>query len=241
MKKIFLMLVCSLFLGQIGNAQLLQNIESVYKEYMSNLIKGEVKGKLNFSVHVVNDKYVTSEQQAAAIEELEAASMFEKEAVFPKEETSVTDSYVEVKISVPEGYKINKYIMLDFNYDGNDPYFYFPFVSNRSILLRNNGEDISFKLDYNVEFKDKESITEMPMEYIDQALYLTIRYSPKYFRFIRNDNYTTEKQIKVQYEGKTITLNVETYPVLVITSPDGKNMYYILEPNWQNIYNISKN
>ncbi len=241
MKKLLLALICALCLGQIGNAQFLQNIESTYKKYVSDIIKGEVEGGLKFTPpNIVNDKYVTCEQQAAAIDELEAASMFEEEVVFLNEETSITDSYVEIKISVPEGYKINKYIMVDFTYDANEPYFYFPFVSNRSILLRSNGKDVSFKLDYDVEFKDKESITDIPMEYIDQALDFTIRFSPKYFSFNKADNYNAEKQVNVQYKGKTVTLNVETYPVLIITTPSGVNMSYVLEPNWQNIYNDFK-
>ncbi len=240
MKKIFLVLVCILFLGQIGNAQFLQNIESIYKEYISNLIKGEVKGKLKVSLNIVNDKYITSKQQSETIEELEENSMFGKEAVLPNKETSVTDKYMEVKISIPKGYKINKYIMMDFNYDNNDTYFYFPFRSDRTIVLRNNGKDVSFKLDYDVTFKDKTIITEIPMEYIDQALNLTIRFSPKYFKFQRNDNYNVKREVNLQYEGKTITLNVEVYPVLTITTPRGVNMSYVLEPNWQNIYNDFK-
>ena len=89
-----------------------------------------------------------------------------------------------------------------------------------------------------MELADAKDIEEVPTEYIDQALNMTIRYSPKYFTLKRDDSHKPAKQVQVKYNGKEITLNVEVYPFLIITTPEGKDMVYVLEPNWENWQNL---
>ncbi len=241
MKRLFTFVLLSLFVtpGVIAQSQL-PGPEVLFKEYLQRYSKVISKSELGKGVLVLskttNGKYTTKEQNEMEMSEVEEAAFYGNEPILSPAETRVTDTYNEAVISIPKGYRINKYIVIESPYAN----LYFPFLSARSILLTNKGEDISFQLDYDLELADAKDIEEVPTEYIDQALKMTIRYSPKYFTLKRDYSQNPARQVKVKYEGKDITLNVEVYPFLIITTPDGKDMVYVLEPNWQNLYNDFK-
>lgn len=217
-------------------------LQECYQNY-SELIKSnvnEIQNKNNFqiSTQTVNGEYTTIEQNDSDIYSSERDIGVKNSAP----ETKTTDSYVEVKISVPEDYIVNKYI--SFNYNGKETKAYIPFLSENSILLFANEEDISFKLDYDIDLAEVPVIEEgvyIPQEgYLKQALTFTIKYSPKYFTFKRvSKNYNFFKKVEFKYKGKDVILNTKIYPVLIITTPQGKDMTYVLEPNsnFENIYN----
>ena len=235
MNKLFLLVLFYLFVAPILVAQTLPGPEVLF-EY-SRLISEQVSEKrVKFDLKTVKDIYTTREQNELEMAEVEEAALYGQEPVFLPEETQLTDTYNEVTISIPDGYSINKYIVID-SFDQN---LYFPFTNDRSILIRSNDKDISFKLDYDLKLASNYDVNEIPTEYINQGLIMTIRYSPKYFTLKRDYEHQYQKQVKVQYKGKEINLNTEVYPILLITTPKGKDMVYVLEPNFQNLYNDFK-
>ena len=74
-----------------------------------------------------------------------------------------------------------------------------------------------------------------------KALTLKIRFSPKYFTWKRvGNNYDPTRTKDITYNGKKITLRTRVISVLTITTPKGEIMEYVLEPNFQEIYNDFK-
>ena len=238
MKRLFAFILCTLFITPGLFAQTFPGPELFFGDYSEylRLISGQVKKDgVHFSFKKINKEYPTTEQNEMEMLELGEAALYGQEPIFQAEETHVTDSYNEVTIQIPEGYSINKYIVIDSPY----PDLHFP-VSGRTIMLTINGKDASFKLDWDVKLTDADNIKEIPTEYINQALTLTLRYSPKYFSLRRDYNNNLAREVKVKHEGEDITLNAEVYPFLIITTPKGTNMSYVLEPNFQNLYNDFK-
>ncbi len=229
MKKIIVSLVFTICLSPLGFAQTypLPGIEVLFKEY-SKEIKNIQKSDFHVSTQLVEGEFYT-EQQMPPEYVGNAKQNLEKRK---------TNSYVEAIISVPEGYSINKNI----THDG-----YLSFPSERSILLfatdkeYNDVSDISFNLDYDITFKNPSEISYDENGYMTKALTLKIRFSPKYFTWKRiNENYDPERTTDIKYNGKKVTLRTRVLPVLTITTPNGKTLEYILEPNFQEIYNDFK-
>ena len=242
MKKLFAALFTFMFFCPILSAQNfirgpLPGGESLFKEYYqkcSKMVDDSIKEnqqnnkKVKFSQKIILAAHATIEQNQIDVYPSDYEGV---EVVVPEPESKISGVYEEATFSVPAGYTINKYIKFD---NGNKPYL--PFVSENSILVFANREDISFKLDYDISIKedDTSNITE---GYLYNALDFTIRYSPKYFALVPvSDNYNPSQTVEFEYNGKTVVLDTEIYPVLIITTPEGKNTSYILRPYFEKIY-----
>ena len=196
---------------------------------------------VNISSQTIHGNYYTEQQMAP--EDLELP-----EADRPKSEKHVTDTYTEVSVIVPEGYSINKYMTFDYDSDQ----VRFPFLPSSSVLMYTTFfnsatgkyeefRDISFKLDYDVTLENSEDAMYMEDGYWNNALTLKIRYANKYFDFEKvYENYTPLTTEEITYNGKKITLNAHVHYVLVITTPSGYHIRYILKPNLQSIYSDFK-
>lgn len=236
MKKLFLVFVGFMLFSPTVFAQLapLPGMEALIKEYLpkySKILQPSLeKSMVKFATKTVEGKYVTEEQTAIDNAILELTEY--GKVVLPEEEKQTTNDYKEITISVPEDYTINKYI------DPDNEKEQLLFLTERSVLLNINDKETNFKLDYAIILNNEEEITDELEGYLYNALTLKIKYAPKYFTFKRvYRDYNPLKTVQVEYKGETITLNTTVYPVLTITTPRGYDMQYILEPNFQNIYN----
>ena len=208
-------------------------LDVLFREYAkkySKLIQNKQdENGVNISTTTIKGEYYTEEQTAIDNAILELTEY--GKVILPKEEKQVTNSYNEITVMIPEGYTINKYI------DPANAEEKLVFLQERSILIYNNKKETTFKLDYDIDFENEEKVLG-DEGYLYDALTLKIRYSPKYFSFKRVfSDYNPAKTVQVEYNGKPVTLNVEVFPVLTITTPKGSDMQYVLEPNFQSIYN----
>lgn len=206
-------------------------IQSYKQEYSALLQKPGAKDFIKLSSQTLQGEYYT-------VEQLLPGDIGAQEDMYAGKEKRVTNTYNEVTIHVPEGYQVNKLIKMDYG----EPCFFF--LRDRSIELytvnakENDSAEISFKLDYDIIFDNTDDITCFTDDFSGRAMTLKIRYSPKYFDFkeikVNEYNYALEKEIK--YKGKKIELKTHVSPVLIITTPSGHKIGYLLEPNFENIY-----
>ena len=238
MRKIIAGLIFTFCLCPLGFAQYypLPGVEALFKEYSqtySKMLKNSIKEehKVAFASKIVEGKYYTEQQMPPEYAEFDESAMQNLEKY-------QTNSYKELTISVPEGYSINKNI----TYEGD-----ISFLPQRSILLFatdkefNDVSEISFNLDYDITFKNPSEVTYKDNGRMTKALTLKIRFSPKYFTWKRvGNNYDPTRTKDITYNGKKITLRTRVISVLTITTPKGEIMEYVLEPNFQEIYNDFK-
>lgn len=199
------------------------------KKYSKVLEPSMEKDMVKFSSETVEAEYTTEEQ--TAIDNAILRTIEYGRVILPEEEKQKTDSYREVTVTVPNGYTINKYIAPEETKEK------LVFLVDRSILVYINAREATFKLDYDITFENEEEVLGEE-GYFYNALTFKIKYAPKYFTFRKiSDKYNPAKTVQVEYKGQIIDLNTEVYPVLTITTPHGYDMQYVLEPNYQNIYN----
>ena len=216
--------------------------QPLYQEYKDSLEKQVERNLIKISTATIEGEYYTEEQTYAV--DLPSENMKVRPA-----ERHKTNTYTEVTISVPEGYTISKYI--EFDSITNEAYF--PGLQSKSIMLYTqrkqnvdgkveyeDNEEVFFKLDYDFAFDHPEEIQE-DGGYFTNAATLKIRYAPKYFTWqMTNNDYNTLKAVKVNYKGKEIKFKARVYFVLVITTPSGHHIPFVLVPNFQEIYNDFK-
>ncbi|MCR5504962.1 MAG: hypothetical protein K6E94_05380 [Elusimicrobiaceae bacterium] len=257
MKKIIISLFCFMFFTPAIYAQnwhgVLSSIQSfdksasiLFQNYINetkNLITYPFKNKeISFTERTLKGKYLTYEGEPMIYIEIETDDI---EVIYPKRESRETDVYNVVDIYVPKGYDLHKSFEL---YRKDNKYkLGFANISNNSIMFFKGDEDLFFKLDYEINLLNQD---EMDDYYIGRKaldednmgdMYITIKYAPKYFTFKQVDNsYEQEKTVQVNYQGETINLETRIVPIFWISSPSGESIRYVLEPDYQNIYNDFK-
>ena len=240
MKKLLVTLIFTFFLYPLVSAQFISPLpgpEALFQEYLQMISKAvknqQQEDSFSFTQKTIEGEYYTEQQLQPGYEEF-------KEEDLPKLEKRKTDTYEEITINVPSGYSINKEV---------DAEGYISFLSQRSSILYATNKsyedesDISFKLDYDIIFKHPEEIpyTEYYSVKAGKPLTLKIRYSSKYFTWKKADNnYDFSRTTEITYKEKKVTLRTHVVPVLRVTTPSGNTIKYILEPNFQNIYNDFK-
>ncbi len=107
-------------------------------------------------------------------------------------------------------------------------------------------KDVSFQLDYKIVFKEGQYNNKYYFyenagdSLTDKDLVFTFNYSPDYFtfkEFTSDKEYEAniEKEVTIEHEGMMVTLKTKTYAALIV-SKGRKNIYYVLEPNFENLY-----
>lgn len=212
------------------------NVKDVVKDY-STLIPNLVKENGIVPIYVKksssNQNYITKQYIPYELDEIN------EESETP--ESKITNGYEKVSITVPVGYKIQDYIL-------TNTYGQLSFPNSKSILLLVNGKEVRFQLDYTIKFTDKkyqkyfeENFYDVDLEKVSQPMTITIKYSPRYFTLKSyKKSYSGTKTLNITYEGKNIALNTRVYHFMEIDNKHGKPTYFVLEPNYQNIYNDFK-
>ena len=231
-KYLAVLLAVALFSPALFAEDLSFDVKEVAQEYSEIFKDFQVGNHLLVFPHTEYGEYFTEQQVAPEDPEFVPN--------LPGLERHRTENYKEILISVPRGYIVDKHIALDTTV--NEPYL--PFLSERSILMytsdnsHNDKNDISFKLDYDITLSKKVSYEANGYVTKGQPMALRIRFSSKYFTWKSvSKNYNPFIVSRVKYGRKTITLKAKVYEVLRIITPSGRVIRYVLEPNFQNIYN----
>ncbi|MBO4707228.1 MAG: hypothetical protein J5594_01550 [Elusimicrobiaceae bacterium] len=138
----------------------------------------------------------------------------------PEEKTN--KGYYEVIDEIPAGYKI-----ID---------------NNKSIVMVINGKEVRFELDYTIKSNNNNDSALIDYDkngfpVLTKNATVTLKYSPKYFKLVPYVYYTPSTQNKtIKYNGNDISLDIKTYAALEFGYEGGTSIYYVLEPNLQNIY-----
>ena len=241
MKKLFFTLFLFLGLSPISFAQFNRSLPGpeiliqAMKEYISdpNLVE-----PVYFTERIVNGQYATKEENKLLMSPEEYMEYYQKQPIISEPETKITNRYKEAIISIPKSAKLYD-VEIGTNKETGEPYL---FLTKDLISISIDQRDIYFHLDYEVypakryqkEFKQR--FQDQDYNFNDRPLKVKIKYDPKYFTLKKLTDYETAKKIKFFYNGTIVELNTVTQPVLYAQDKEGNDVYFVLEPNFQNIY-----
>lgn len=235
-KYLAVFLVVALF-GTLAFAEVSSlDVKEMSKEYsisISNLFENSVSNDISVKQYTSTKQYSTKQYIPFEMDEGYQES--------PTPEEKITNGSVAASITIPPGAKIQDYIL-------TDTYGQLRFLNSKSIFLMINGKEVRFELDYTIKFTDKkyqkyfeENFYDIDLQSVSQPMTIIIRYSPRYFILKSYKNsYPKDSTSNIKYKGKNISLKTQTYHVLGVEKKNGETEYFVLKPNWQNIYNDFK-
>lgn len=240
MKKIFITLVFTFCLCPLGFAQFVTNLPGpeVLSYYMSQIFVNPTypEGPF-FTERAVNHDYQTVEEHRLFMSPKEYKEFYAKEPVLNKPETQTTNKYKNAIIRIPPNYNTFD-VFVNIDKETGEASLV---LANDLISIESDMGDISFKLDYKIYPAAKVHQKELQEQGLNydinkRPLRLEVNYDPKYFTLKKVNNYNPNKKVSVEYEGKVITLNTVTQPLLYIEDKNGNDTEFVLEPNFQNLY-----
>lgn len=244
MKKILITLIFTFSLCPLGFAQYdippLPGVEVLAREIFKQIPQPKTQPKPYVVQKNIEETYKTTVQTKLPMTEAEYIKLYNRRPIVRNPETKKTDNYKQATINIPYNY-----VVYDLDADVNKKGVPYLRLSNNMILVTINGEDLSFKLDYEIHFakqSDEEEFLKTGCNYnfANKPLKVIINYAPKYFTLKKVNNYETNQTVPVVYKDKNIILNTVTLPVLYLEDKKGDNLEFVLEPNFQNLYNDFK-
>ena len=201
-----------------------------YSNLITNLIKNIDNCKVKYNgIEVSDPKYFDKDYTTEQYISYENEADTDYDIKMPAPEAKTTKGYYELVINVPAGYRVIDY--------------------NKSVVMIINNKEVRLKLDYNIKANDNNDDNSILIDYdengfpvLTRPVTITLKYSPRYFKKLDTwVHYTPiDKPLNVNYNGKDIPLNTKTYAALEFGHKGGTSIYYVLEPNLQNLYNDFK-